>query len=427
MYELSQVEDSEDRYGYVLCSRLSYILQADVGDESSVDRNEADVVITLQIGDTRVALLVVEMKQELTIRNCDPSLQAGLSMRHVWIDSLKRDIRDRCCCPTFLIAVGGPWLCVLGGVLTDRIIVQRLTDMKWMALSSTEEDARIYHNARLFIALRQCLAELKTYYEGLGSVPPCEANEPHPRYYPYPSSYTSNDGTLVHFDYLETLEEDAACVTYLAQITNQTTSGDVTTDEDAASTKIVVKFVARYGKEVHELLAREGHAPRLRYYGSVSGIPSSGVLPSPAERSPPGLCLRSDLMYMVVMDYVEASSKTPSNARQQISPVLTLLHSNGYVFGDLRGQNVLFDADGNIKFIDFNWCGRYDMNIRDKGLPAGLQKEIDKLRINQDGGPYTRYPLSMSTVTGMWATGMTPLAPIRPCHDWAMLEKISWT
>ena len=40
---------------------------------------------------------------------------------------------------------------------------------------------------------------------------------------------------------------------------------------------------------------------------------------------------------------------------------MTLLHSEGYVFGDLRGQNILCDADadGKVKLIDFNWCGRY--------------------------------------------------------------------
>jgi hypothetical protein len=66
-------------------------------------------------------------------------------------------MREKCCCPTFLIAAGGPWLSVLGSVLTDKFIIQRLTDMRWMALSSTEEDNQVYHNARVLIALRECL------------------------------------------------------------------------------------------------------------------------------------------------------------------------------------------------------------------------------------------------------------------------------
>ncbi|KAF9477785.1 PLP-dependent transferase [Pholiota conissans] len=185
-----------------------------------------------RLGDARIALLVVEMKQELGAGACDPILQAGLSMRRIWIDSLR----------------------------------------------------------------------MRHVY--------CTGYRPD----------TSDDGTM---------------------------------DEEAPSTKVVVKFIARYGKEAHELLAREGYAPRLPYYGPVSRTPLSGVLPGPAERSSPGLCLRSDLTYMVVMDYVEASSKIPSDARQQISSALKLLHPKGYIFGDLREQNVLFDSAGKVKFIKF--------------------------------------------------------------------------
>jgi serine/threonine protein kinase len=71
-------------------------------------------------------------------------------------------------------------------------------------------------------------------------------------------------------------------------------------------------------------------------------------------------------MHMVVMDYILPQSNAPPDVRGQIQTVLTLLHSEGYIFGDLRKQNILFDADGKAKLIDFNWCGRYDMNIRDE-------------------------------------------------------------
>jgi serine/threonine protein kinase len=57
---------------------------------------------------------------------------------------------------------------------------------------------------------------------------------------------------------------------------------------------------------------------------------------------------------MVVMDYVDAQPKPPRNARGQIERVLTLLHANGYVVGDLRECNLLFGADGKDKFIDFD-------------------------------------------------------------------------
>jgi serine/threonine protein kinase len=117
-------------------------------------------------------------------------------------------------------------------------------------------------------------------------------------------------------------------------------------------------------------------------------------------------------MQMVVMDWVD-TQKPPKNAYEQIKKVLKLLHDRGYVFGDLRMPNVLFDKDG-VKFIDFNWCGPY----RD-----GQEKQIDEAD-GQVEPNYAYYPLSMSNLAGMWALGMEPLAEIRPEHDLAMLEKL---
>ena len=290
-----------------------------------------------------------------------------------------------------------------------------------MALSSTEEDNRVYFNARVLVALRQCLVKLKAFYLGLEDIPPFVANEPHPRYFPYPTSFKAENGTLTHFRYLASLEEDAGCVTYLADIPNEV---GVTVDP----VKVVIKFVARYGKEVHEFLARKGCAPALQYCGPLPGTKLFNTLSGPAQDAVPGLCLRSDLMHMVVMDYIPPQSNIPQDVRGQIQTILTLLHSEGYVFGDLRKQNILFDADGKVKLIDFNWCGRYDMNIRDENLPGKVQEQIDKNmnRVQVGDGPHAYYPLSMSTLKGMWAPGMEPLAQIRPRHDWMMLDKLSW-
>ena len=133
-------------------------------------------------------------------------------------------------------------------------------------------------------------------------------------------------------------------------------------------------------------------------------------------------------MHMVVMNYIHARSDTPPDVHGQMQTILTLLHSEGYVFGDLRKQNILCDADGKVKLIDFNWCGRYDMNIRDEKLLRSLQNRINENmnRIQVGNGPYAYYPLSMSMLEGMWAPGMEPLAQIRPQHNWMMLDKLSW-
>ena len=279
-----------------------------------------------------------------------------------------------------------------------------------MSLSSTEEDFRVKHNARVFIALRKCLEELEDFYRTLPdhNIPPFVENQSHPRYFPYPTSFTMGDGRTTHFRYISPLEASTACVTYLAEII-----------QEPEPKKVVVKFVARYGKAAQELLAEHGYAPKLLYYGPIPGNPLSNLLPE----APSGLCLRPDEMQMVVMEYITGGPNKPQN-RHQIVEALRLLHAHGYVFGDLRAPNVLYDSNGQVKLIDFNWCGRYDTNVRDKQLPPGLQDEIDEIEHKSTDDVYVCYPLSMSEVPGMWALGMEPLAPIRPQHDWSMLDKL---
>jgi hypothetical protein len=292
-----------------------------------------------------------------------------------------------------------------------------------MALSSSSEDSRIYHNARVLVALRKCIKDLREFYTALNNSgsSPFVPGQPHHRYFPYPTSFIAEDGTLTRFRYLSPLENHPLCITYLAAITEQkgkTCAGD---------NKVVIKFVARYGKDVHEFLAKRGWAPTLRYYGQLRDTMPSDHFPELSQSTPPGP--RSEVMRMVVMDYIVPKQQPElKKAREQIKEVLALLHTNGYIFGDLRWPNIIIDANDKVKFIDFNWCGRYDRTIRDKELPDGLQKEIDENmgRAQVGDGPYAYYPLSISTAENMWASGMEALAQIRPEHDWMMFEKL-WT
>jgi len=124
------------------------------------------------------------------------------------------------------------------------------------------------------------------------------------------------------------------------------------------------------------------------------------------------------------MGYVSHRGVTPPDAVQQIEAVLYKLHCKGYVFGDLRGQNILFDEDGKVKFIDFDWSGRYDMSVRDESLPADLQKKIDDENKNvRSVNHYVCYPLNLSSNIP-WALDARDSEPIRPEHDWFMLRNL---
>ncbi|KAF8965900.1 hypothetical protein BDZ97DRAFT_1729574 [Flammula alnicola] len=417
MHLLSAIGTQEPNRSSVIRAntKLMEILQVDVRPEPHTDGTSTDCGIqVLLVNNIRIPLFIMVLNRELGDAGCDPSTQAGLTMRRSWIQKDRKGIRDKCCCPTLMLVGGGPWLGVLGGVFTDQIIVQRLTDLMWVGHSSTEEDGRVYRFARVVHALRESLLQLQSYYTDIGKTASFEIGPRHSRYYPHPTSFTDENGQVVHFEYVKKLENDAACVVYQAKISSP----------QVDSRDIVVKFVSRYGIEAHKFLASHHYAPRLRYCGPLPGqyVPAAGFLPDSPAQSLAGLSLGP--LQMVVMDYVSECKGIPPDARQQLEVVLEKLHSAGYAFGDLRNQNVLFDRENKVKLIDFDWAGRYDMNIRDNSLPVDLQKTIgtDKEHVKPVGN-YVCYPLNLSRDIP-WAEGVGDLEPIRPQHDWVMLARL---
>ena len=74
-----------------------------------------------------------------------------------------KEIRDKCCCPTFIIAGGGPYLAILGATLTDKFIVQRLTNLEWLGMGRIFEIEHLYHIAQVFGSLREALRRLDEF------------------------------------------------------------------------------------------------------------------------------------------------------------------------------------------------------------------------------------------------------------------------
>ncbi|KAK7437568.1 hypothetical protein VKT23_018466 [Stygiomarasmius scandens] len=116
--------------------------------------------------------------------------------------------------------------------------------------------------------------------------------------------------------------------------------------------EVAVKSTYSYGKTGHELLAKCGLVPALKY------------------------CQREDSvggMLVVVMDWVtgECFSGPTEDDRviQSLRTAVKILHVNGLVFGDLRMPNVLVNRkEKTVKLIDFDWCGpdlsaRYPVTI----------------------------------------------------------------
>jgi hypothetical protein len=334
----------------------------------------------------------------------------------------KSGIRNLCNCPSLLLAVGGPWLCVMGGVITKDVIVQRLTSMEWVAYSSTEEDARVLKVASILWAVRQCSTELAAFYQGLADpVYTIPLDDTHPRFYPTPTTFQFR-GETIAFRYLVPMQSFASCVTYKAEITQ------VPRDCEGLSLKkgsfVVVKFVSRYGEEAHRLLAKHAFAPALHYCGEVPEWKAAvKALSPPVNPKVPGLV--SAISHMVVMDLVEASRTDeldPGERGRQVAKILCLLHLAGYVFGDLRPPNVLLETRTRcIKFIDFNWAGLFDprnLEGNSEGVPICIQEGIKLKAKGAFSGHPTSFPLNIRSAA--FNNQRLGLAPILPRHDWAM-------
>ena len=317
------------------------------------------------------------------------------------------------CCPAFLLALSGPYILIQGAVFTDKFICQPLTDYIWIGIGRHLDQTHVNRVARILHALGRNVATLREYYSRLpaefeakfsqychlnnlptetvaGTAPSVSTatnkstgrksagrkpvrksarksanlNETpaadvdvdcalvsafldsdclSERFYPSITSYIDpHSHTTIHFRYVKYLENESTCVTLLAKKFSDR-------GKDSDDGFIVVKFVdCHYGEDVHRFLAEQGLAPKLLYFGKVA---PNGPTYGPYR--------------MVVMDFVEGCTLAvlPENflpaAINQLEKIVTLLHQNGFVYGDLRAPNVMITTgDKSVKLIDFDWAGK---------------------------------------------------------------------
>ena len=240
-------------------------------------------------------------------------------------------------CASFLLSISGPWVSVHGSILLGREwVTQPLTDFMWAgAVTGMEGDGQVVRVARLFYSLRTALKDLKSKYIALPSTErlslPC---------YPQFTSYGegSNGKSIIYKERLNCSGLQKGTAMFAA--------------EDAEGTPLVVKFTSRYNAAAHELLARNGYAPRLWHCAET--IAGSGC-------------------FMVVMDQIHGKDMFgchfTADDLLRVQEAKELLHRHDFVFGDLRSNNIVKPADGSgVMLVDFDWCalageGMYPLTI----------------------------------------------------------------
>ena len=236
--------------------------------------------------------------------------------------------RPYSCLPSILLAIEGPWLCVLGAIYHTTAVIEPLTDFIFCADRPMDQGARIFTLARLFVSLSNAHSTLRNYYETLKSKIQDQSIPVNSSLFPYRVTFPS-EGGVVAITYLQWLDEDK--LVWIA--------------ETSQNESVIVKFTRHYCSNAHELLAKAGLAPILYY--------------ADEEES-------AENLRMIVMQNIEGAvhlDEVPRPHRPQvfdrIREALTLLHDNDFVFGDLRPPNILVTKDyQQVKIVDFDWCGK---------------------------------------------------------------------
>ncbi|CAJ0845188.1 12685_t:CDS:2 [Entrophospora sp. SA101] len=245
----------------------------------------------------------------------------------------------------------GPMFCFAGSAIPKEVHMDQLTLPIPLSYNPYEKDIELAA-ARTFGAFKKAVHCLKSYYENelQYSINQIIRN---PKY-PY-KFYYGNDDTRVEFNYKSQLERK------LVFLATTTTNRDIR-----------VKFVKRYSKEAHLLCANMGYAPKLHACESLAG----GWI-------------------MIVTDYVDKNtycsyvfknSNFPplEEIKSKTYEIVSYLHENKIVHGDLRRGNLLVRIDGkndaSILLANFDSAGEegsikypFDINIKTIQRPPNVK------------------------------------------------------
>ncbi len=169
------------------------------------------------------------------------------------------------------------------------------------------------------------------------------------RPFPYKDSYTNEGRIECAFKYKLRLR---GYLIFLAE--------DM--EPEANAKPIIVKFTRTYSEVVHKLLASEGFAPELFAVEDLAGGWKMVVMEYLSGRS--GWVMLGEKTHQERLTY-----------KEKLKKALRIIHDRDLVHGDVRCPNILVSED-DIKFVDFDHCGKEGMNR--------YPREWDHTRLRED-------------------------------------------
>ncbi|KAK0222082.1 hypothetical protein IW262DRAFT_1296676 [Armillaria fumosa] len=260
--------------------------------------------------------------------------QGGCSYMDFWLSEDHQELRQCGCSPSFILCLAGPWLIVMGAVLS--------LPSQQFSVSQTS-----YGSEPVPLSTMRSVSVLLASYEPSGqrsrALTP-SSGDSHPHFFPFPTSFQNDNQPRVHFKYLQPLKPlDPACVVFLPEIIPD-------------KSKVIIKFVQTYGVEAHRLLVQHRLAPHLLYCEHL-GEDGAGEVATEM--------FGGALAPEVVIDLERA---------------LNILHREDLVFGDLRKPNIMIVAGRNgddrdtARLINFDWAGK-ENEVR-YPIHLNLSKEV---------------------------------------------------
>src|ERR1700743_505221 len=106
------------------------------------------------------------------------------------------DFRKYSCFPSILLAIEGPWLCILGAIYHTTAMIEPLKDYIFCADRPIDLGTRVPFFARLFTALSNAYRILQNYYRNLESEIKTRRITIDSSLFPYRVTYPSHNGII---------------------------------------------------------------------------------------------------------------------------------------------------------------------------------------------------------------------------------------
>ena len=229
-------------------------------------------------------------------------------------------------------------------------------------------------------ALRRAIHSLKSYYHDVSGNSVSPSHNP---FHPYPTSFTTQDGSVKRFKYLSSMKG------------RNLFFGNIDDDDGAA---ICVKFVTRYCEQAHRFLADRELAPRLH---AVERLPGGQHMVVMDDVSNDYINL-----FKFIQDNPDLLSKDNEGTRnlfqQTVRDCLIQLHQAGFVHGDVRNTNIMVKTIGlddlSFLLVDYDSGGK----IREVRYPLDLNTSEVKRPEGAMGGGVVEVEHDLEMLNYVW-------------------------